>query len=124
MFQYDISSEVALTLRSKVLGSLQVVHLLQRFRLFLRELLLIIVLPGSCYAIEEHAALLCVAEVVHDGEDKEAEACSAEYREHANHDTLRSRTQAIVVVTCYPYSVAGRCVHGVCSLSEHCSCRS
>lgn len=71
--------ELWLTFRAQVLGSLQIVHLFKRFCLLLGELLLIIVLSRACYAVEEHAALLCVAEVVDNSEDEEAEACSTEY---------------------------------------------
>ena len=67
------------TLRSQIFSSLQIVHLFQRLGLLLGELLLIVVLSGSCNAIEKHASLLCVAEVVDDGEEEETEACGAKH---------------------------------------------
>ena len=108
------------TLRSQIFSSLQIVHLFQRLGLLLGELLLIVVLSGSCNAIEKHASLLCVAEVVDDGEEEETEACGAKHGEDANHDPLRRRAQAIIVVVSrYPRSVSERSFEGVCSLGDH-----
>jgi hypothetical protein len=58
-----------ITLGSEVLGTLQVIHVLQSILLFPQESLLVIVFSRSADAVEEDASTIGVAEEVDEGQD-------------------------------------------------------
>ena len=78
------------TFRPEILDTLQVIHLLQRLRLFLRECLLVIIFSRSSYPIQEYPPSTGISEEIEDGKYKDDKGSTPECREHANKDALAS----------------------------------
>jgi hypothetical protein len=81
------------TLGSEVLGTLQVIHILQSILLFTQESLLIIVFSGSADAVEEDTSTIGPAEEVDEGHDEGDKGGRAKGRQHADKDAFARRTQ-------------------------------
>jgi hypothetical protein len=83
-----------ITLGSEVLGTLQVIHVLQSILLFSQEGLLVIVFSRSADAVEEDTSAVGVAEEVDEGQNDGDKGGRAKGRQHADEDALARRTQA------------------------------
>lgn len=81
------------TLGAEVLGTLQVVHVLQSILLFTQESLLVIVFSRSADAVEEDTAAIGVAEEVDEGQNDGDKGGRAKGRQHADKDAFARRTQ-------------------------------
>jgi hypothetical protein len=82
-----------ITLGSEVLGTLQVIHILQSILLFTQESLLIIVFSRSADAVEEDASAIGPAEEVDQGHDEGDKGGRAKGRQHADKNAFARRTQ-------------------------------
>ncbi len=100
------------TLSAHVLGSLYVIHFLQSLGFFFGKLLFVVIFTGSRYPVQEDAALLCISEVVNNGDEDKAEAGRAQNREYANHDAFCRRAESIIIRR-YPHGIVICCLLGL-----------
>lgn len=85
------------TLGSEVLGTLQVIHVLQSILLLTQESLLIIIFSRSADAVEEDASAIGVSEEVDKGQNDSDKGGGSKGRKHADKDAFACRTQSHAV---------------------------
>jgi len=89
-----------ITFGAEVLGTLQVIHVLQSILLFTQESLLVIVFSRSTDAVEEDASAIGVAEEVDEGQNDGDKGGRSKGRQHADEDAFARRTQPHAVRVC------------------------